>query len=148
MYENLTYEELKNLPEDKKGEAWGELHSSIPSNAELAKKLNVAPIAVVNAVKKYVLGEPIGRAAKKDKPESQPKRSKKSVKEEQAEVRPKRKYNRKPKTEEIPETTATSFSIDISNAFSGEEASVIMHGVGGTLLPDKTYKIEIKISEG
>lgn len=163
MYENFAYDELKNLPEDKKAEAWGELHSSIPSNRELAQKLGISPIVVVNAVKKYVLGEPVGRANKKLKPESplegeKAKRSRKAQQEEdKQEVRPKRKYNRKAKAVSFEigeagslhetELNAGSFLIDIKNAFSGEEAQGILSGIGSALLKDRQYSLEVKISD-
>lgn len=163
MYENLVYDELKNLPEDKKAEAWGELHSSIPSNRELAQKLGISPIVVVNAVKKYVLGEPVGRANKRLKPESQlegvktRKSRKAQQKEDIQEVKPKRKYNRKAKAVSfeaneagnlpVIETNAGSFLIDIKNAFSGEEARGILSGIGSALLKDRQYSLEIRISD-
>ena len=164
MYENLSYSELKNVPEDKKTEAWAELHSLYSSNAELAKKLGVATIAVVNAVKKYVLNEPIGRANKKDMQKPEP-----EVKQESpVEVKPKRKYNRKAKPEvekelvrvdskpetvvnEVPhlnEDNVDIFSISVKKDITGEDAKTLLNGIGSTLLKDQRYTIEVKVIEG
>ena len=164
MYENIAYEEIKSLPEDQKAEAWKELHDLYPSNKELSLKLGVAQIAVTNAVKKYVLGEPIGRANKKEKPEASelvqdnPQIDKQESQQEQQELKPKRKYNRKVKQDTIIEPKnviespdfriiVNSFLININNTFSGEDAQVILNGVGGTLLKGHKYNLEIKISE-
>lgn len=164
MYENITYEEIKSLPEDQKAEAWKELHDLYPSNKELSLKLGVAQIAVANAVKKYVLGEPIGRANKKEKPEASepvqetPQTDKQESQQEQQELKPKRKYNRKVKQDTIIEPKnvvespdfriiVDSFLININNTFSGENAQIILNGIGNTLLKDHNYIIEIKISE-
>lgn len=169
MYENITYEELKNLPEDQKVEAWKELHDLYPSNKELSLKLGVAQIAVTNAIKKYVLNEPIGRANKKEKAEYSPEQiqevqedTKPELQQEQQVDKPKRKYNRKSKqdnlTLEIEPVTVknesdkinidiNTFLININNTFSGENAQVILNGIGSTFLKDRNYNIEIKISE-
>lgn len=150
MYENFTYEELRNLSEDKKSEAWKELHILYPENKVLAQKLNVATIAVVNAVKKYVLGEPVGRAKKKvEIVPLEPIQETQKIDKQESQQPPKRKYNRKAKSD-MPEIRLVihPFSINISNIFTTEEAQTILNGIGSTLLKNKTYKVEINISEG
>lgn len=169
MYENKTYEEIKNLPEEQKAEAWREIHSIYPENKALAEKLGIAHIAVVNAVKKYVLNEPIGRANKKEKqePAQEQIEIKPEAQQEQQVEKPKRKYIRKAKQETVielpknkPESlgnevsnypkiniVVSSFLININNSFSGEHAQIMLNGIGSTLLKDHEYNIEIKISE-
>lgn len=141
MYENLTYEEIKNLPENKKTEAWSELHTIMPSNMELARKLNAAPIAISNAVKKYVLGEPVGRANKKNKPEQVEQIQQEAEQEPQQEmqeepkqelqqdqpqvVKTKRKYNKRIKPEVIVELPEADIKADTKQEpVKSEEVSV------------------------
>ena len=164
MYENLAYEEIKNLPEDKRIEAWSELHKLMPSNVELARKLNTLPIAVSNAVKKYVLGEPVGRGSKKNRPEQmnsyvEPQSQERSeLQQDQPQVvKPKRRYNKRKKPEvvielpkvDIPASNVDidSFSITITKTISGEDAQLLLNGIGGTFLKDQRYSVEIKIIE-
>jgi hypothetical protein len=168
MYENITYGELKNLPEDRKAEAWGELYSLYShSNVELAKKLGVATIAVVNAVKKYVLGEPVGRANKANKKSKQKLQIQEELERElpqepQKEARPKRKYNRKAKAEPVVEAlnvektvshepaaavSKGSFSVTINKTLSGEAAQAVLKGLADIFIKSQQYDIEVKINE-
>lgn len=153
MYETITYQELKELPEDKKAEAWKELHSEYPDNRVLAQKLGVATIAVVNGIKKYVLGEPVGRASKMSKELQTP--------TDGQENRPKRKYNKKAKAGAEGRSAAgaenaasgaqagidNSFSISINKTVTGENAQFLFNGIGNTLIKNQEYIIEIKIIE-
>jgi len=173
MYEDITYEELKGLSEDKKVEVWKELHSKYSDDKELAKKLGVATIAVINGVRKYALGEHIGRTKKEEVQEE----AKQVVKEESTQpevptiqlIKPKRQYNRKPKEEkqlesitdmkeEMVESVAevkpepikvneSEYSILLKKEVLGEEAQARINSIANTLIKDQKYEIEILIKE-
>lgn len=160
MYENITYQELKSLPEEKKTEVWKELHTLYVDNKALAKKLGIATIAVVNGVKKYVLGEPVGRASKSKKDSSQQKKN--STKD----IKQKRKYTKRSekaildtdqsfasfqpleaaenKFDMLPLNT---FSISINKVLTGEDAHFLLTGISNTLIKDQDYVIDIRITE-
>ena len=61
MYENLTYDQLKELPDEQKVEALKELKVIYPENKDLAEHLGGAHIAVSNMVAKYLEGKQLGR---------------------------------------------------------------------------------------
>jgi hypothetical protein len=159
MYENITYEELKSLPEEKKMEVWKELHTLYVDNKALAKRLGIATIAVVNGVKKYVLGEPVGRASKSNKDSSQQKKN--SLRGE----KPKRKYTKRVNSVldtdqsfadfrpvkindiKFDSSSANSFSISVNKILAGDNAHFLLTGISNTLIKDQQYFVEIKIIE-
>ncbi|MDD4411990.1 MAG: hypothetical protein PHO58_05830, partial [Bacilli bacterium] len=61
MYETLTYEQLKALPDNEKITALTELKNLYPDNRDLAKHLDVAFIGVNNMVAKFLEGKQLGR---------------------------------------------------------------------------------------
>lgn len=118
MYENITYEELKALSEDEKTKALKELIEKYPDKKQLTARLGVAPVAIMNLIRKYVDGKPIGRANQKkqapqadqiqklpqeakQEPEQDPQSQQVLQQEQPHEVKIKRKYNRKVKPEVV-----------------------------------------------
>ncbi len=81
MYETITYDQLKELPDDQKVLALKELKTLFPDNKDLAKHLNTAHIAVSNMVGKYLEGKQVGR--------------KKMTEEEKAQVKAEREAEKK-----------------------------------------------------
>lgn len=158
MYDNMSYTQIKELNEEQKIEVWSELHKQFPDNKELAKKLGISPIVSSNAIKRYVLGEHIGRV-KKEKSEN----GQVQTQAQPEEIKPKRKYNRKPKEDETIITLPSSkdldkeiynesdntdtFSIIINKVADGENVQILLNGIANTLLKDQQYTIEINISE-
>lgn len=152
MYENITYEELKNLPDEEKVKALTELLSITPDRKELAKKLGVAPIAIINLIGKYLEGKQIGR------------KKKETIEVENLieEPKQKRKYTRKSKDEEKSEQPIQSLStqvekiifeekhnitISLNTEFTGSEIQHILTGISTTIFDNKKYKINLEITE-
>ena len=171
MYENIKYEELKQLPDEQKKEALQELMTIYGSNKAIAEAIGGSTIAIINMYKKYVLGESVGRV----------KGSKNSTKQEETlpdtivetptneiETKPKRKYTRKAKDVEVPQETqieqeepkqeivrtpiklaelSVSFTTSLCGNLSGEEIKKRVAGMINSLLDDKTYTINLQIDE-
>jgi hypothetical protein len=113
MYENITYAELKGLSEDEKANTLKELIELYPDKKQLAAKLGTAPVAIINLIRKYVEGKPVGRIKgsknikvevvkpEEIKPEttqeSQQEPGQEPQQEQQPGVKVKRKYNKKAK---------------------------------------------------
>ncbi len=161
MYENITYAELKKLPKEQKIEAWKELVALTPKKKDLAVKLGVSPAIVYNMISRYV----------SDKSEQ---KQKQDEDETPVKLKPRRARQQKRKVEnvdlaaenqdespaETPENSVVSensiehnvagkeaFSIAISKIVSGGDARILMTGIGSTLLNDREYSVEVKITE-
>ena len=96
---------------------------------QLAARLGTAPVAVMNLIRKYVEGKPVGRASKKVNQESQPEqvqvlrrepepqlqeKPKQKIQQEQPqEVKPKRKYNKRVKLGVVIELPKAAMEADI-----------------------------------
>jgi len=171
MYEQIKYEELKQLPDEQKKEALQELMTIHGSNKAIAEAVGGSTIAIINMHKKYVLGESVGRV----------KGSKNSTKQEETlpekvvetptddtEIKPKRKYTRKTKDVEVPQELqieqeaqvqeivrtpiklaelSVSFTTSLCGNLSGEEIKKRVTGMINSLLEDKTYTINLQIDE-
>lgn len=172
MYENIKYDELKNLPDDQKVIALNKLKEIYTDNKAIAEATGAAPIAISNMIKKHILGEHVGRT-KANKNETTINNDTIVENKETANepIREKRKYTRKIQPEiikeelhkdeivkeEEPVEYETQHQETISNKFSfttglcgeieGEVVKSRITGITNSLLDDKKYLIELKISE-
>lgn len=164
MYENIKYEELKQLPDDQKKEALQELMNLHGSNSAIAKAIEGFPVAIANMYSKFVEGKQIGRK----------KGSKNAVKEvvqqptEEIhivetpiiipETKPKRTYNRKQKevstiqqdsqeSQDITQLPSASFTTSLSGELTGDQIKQRVTGMINSLLDDNQYTINIQIDE-
>lgn len=147
MYESITYAEIKSLPKEQKPDAWKELKAMYSSQKELAEKLSVNPSIVYNMISRY---------AKEEKTETV-KTLKKANRMKKQEIQEKQEQNvdiieAKPAVQETitaktNEVVNETFSIFIKKAVSGEDAQLLLNGIGSTLLKNKKYEIEVMITE-
>lgn len=149
MYENIKYEELKQLPDEQKKEALQELMDKYGSNKAIAEATGGALIAIGNMYSKYVEGKPIGRKKKEEVIEEAPKN------EVSQESKPKRKYTKRnieSQEQEIVRTPIklpkpSSFTTSLSGDFTGEELKERIIGLANSLLSTKTYSITLQLEE-
>ena len=176
MYENHTYNQIKDLPEDQKVEALKELKTLYPDNKDLATHLNVIPMAISNMVGKYLEGKQLGR--KKMSPEEkaqaklqreEEKKLKQQQEAEKVKEQQEKENSNEQKTDEVvkseetketndkyttqdykpvsPQSNASSFSIKLDKIMTGEEAGLRLNGIANSLLKEKEYKVELVIVE-
>jgi hypothetical protein len=150
MYENITYAELKTLPKEEKAVAWKELKGLYSTQKELAEKLGVSPNLVYNMISRYVKNGPAGtEIADGQEAAGQAKK---------AARRARRRDGRATDNNTVTEVSGTvrsinfsgeneSFSISIKKTVSGEDAQFLLSGIGGTLLKNQKYLVEVKIIE-
>ena len=150
MYENITYAELKTLTKEQKADAWKELKSLYSTQKELAEKLGVSPNLVYNMISRYVKNGPAGKEEVEEQGAAgQPKK---------AGRRAKRRNGQAMGNNALVDISGTvqginfpkgneSFSISIKKIVSGEDARFLFSGIGGTLLKDQKYMVEVKIIE-
>lgn len=152
MYENIKYEELKQLPDEQKKEVLQELMDKYGSNKAIAEATGGALIAISNMYSKYVEGKPIGRKKKEEVIEEAPKNK------VSQESKPKRKYtkrnteNTESQEQEIVRTPIklpkpSSFTTSLSGDFTGEELKERIIGLANSLLSTKTYSITLQLEE-
>jgi hypothetical protein len=155
MYENIKYEELKNLPDEQKKEALQELMATYGSNKAIAEATEGYATTIANMYSKYVEGKHIGRVKGSKNPDKKPKEENKV----------KRKYTKKVKEDTIipiespqeeivynkvleeVKTSTLSFNSSLSGDLSGEEVKVRIIGIVNALLDDKTYSVNLQIDE-
>lgn len=150
MYENITYAELKTLPREQKADAWKELKNLYSTQKELAEKLGVSPNLVYNMISRYVKNWPAGKEeVDEQEAAGQPKK---------ANRRAKRRNGQAMGNNAVVDISGTiqeirfpggneSFSISLKKIISGEDAQFLFSGIGGTLLKDQKYMVEVKIVE-
>ena len=170
MYENFTYNQIKDLPEDQKIEALKELKTMFPDNKDLAKHLNVIPMAISNMVGKYLEGKQVGR--KKMTPEE--KAQAKLQREEEKKLKLQQEIEKEklvqqeivnqepevivpqpttsnatvvPIVSESVQSKSNSFSIKLEKNMLGEEAISRINGIANSLLKENTYKVSLVIEE-
>lgn len=150
MYENITYAELKTLPREQKADAWKELKGLYSTQKELAEKLGVSPNLVYNMISRYAKNGPVG-TEKADEKEA-------AGQAKKAGRRAKMRKGLATGNNTVVDVSGAireidfpveneSFSISIKKTVSGEDAQFIFGGIGGTLLKDQKYMVEVKIIE-
>lgn len=122
MYENITYEELKELPEEEKRAALLELEKVFPDKRELAEHLGVKPNVIGILFSRYVEGK-------------RPTRQKKEGDEVIEEVSFDSNHNE------------STFKLTIKNNMIGEEVKTMLVGIGNTLLDSRLYSVNLTIEE-
>ena len=168
MYENYTYDQLKELPDDQKVIALKELKTLYPDNKDLAKHLNTAHIAISNMVGKYLEGKQVGRKKMTDEEKAQAKiereAEKKRLKEQEkqeamTQLTTTTNQESEVKNSEsdleanvivIPKLTQSSnssFSIKLEKDMLGEEAITRLNGVANSLLKENEYRVSLVIEE-
>jgi len=164
MYENIKYEELKQLPDEQKKEALQELMTIYGSNKGIAEATGGAVVALVNMYKKFVLGESVGRVKGSKNSTKQKETLPETIVEtptDDTEIKPKRKHTKKAKDIEVPQEIQTqqeepiklaelisvSFTTSLCGNLSGEEIKKRVIGMINSLLDDKSYLINLQIDE-
>jgi len=152
MYENLTYDQLKELPDEQKVEALKELKVIYPENKDLAEHLGGAHIAVSNMVAKYLEGKQLGRKKmteeeKQQKREERLRKKQEEVEKERLRLLQEQQIQNQVKDEEEVINSSESFSVKFSKIIVGEEATIVLGNIGGSLLKDGKYKINLSIEE-
>ena len=126
MYENLTGEQFKELPEEQKKEALVELTKHHPTIKELAEHLGVKGNVAGIWVAKYLLGHQMGRQPKEQ-----------DVKLEDNK-----------QTLEKHKILDSIFSASLESEYlKGNEAKERIVGIGSSLLDDKTYAVALTVNE-
>jgi hypothetical protein len=152
LYENLTYDQLKELPDEQKVEALKELKARYPDNKDLAEHLGGAHIAVSNMVGKYLEGKQLGRKPMTEEEKKQKKEEKLRLKQEEAEkerlrLLQEQQTQHQVKDEEEVSVSNGSFSVKFGKTIIGEEATVVLSSIGNSLLKDGKYKVSLNIEE-
>ena len=154
MYEDLTYSQLKELPDEQKREALVDLKEKYPTYREMAQKLGGNPVAIANLYMRVVEGKKPGRKKKEAaavieapvvKKKRQP-RTKPAVLNQAA--APEETPAQKPVagiTGDVRKTV--SFTIGLDTEIPGDEAQARIQGIVGSLLKDKTYRVTLKVEE-
>lgn len=156
MYEDITYEQLKELSNEQKKEALIELKDKFETFKGISEKIGGTPMAISNYYLKFVSGKKPGRKKKEDvapitpetpaEADAKPKRGrrKSSEKTEATVLVP----VQEPRTVVAkPSQKAVSFSIGLEIEISGEEARERIQGVVGSFMKDKTYRVKLSIEE-
>jgi len=169
MYENHTYNQIKDLPDDQKVEALKELKTMYPDNKDLAKHLNVIPMAISNMVAKYLEGKQVGRKKMTDEEKLQKAQERKLKKQLEQQEQQKPEVNTTSQTIRNEEPNAilnttpsvtpikeesqpiqsktNSFSIKLDKTMLGEEAISRINGISNSLLKENEYRISLVIEE-
>jgi outer membrane protein OmpA-like peptidoglycan-associated protein len=168
MYETITYDQLKELPDDQKIEALKELKTIYPDNKDLAKHLDTAHIAISNMVGKYLEGKQVGRKKMTDEEKAQAKIEREAEKKRLKEQEKQETLAQQTTTNQEPEidipqptsenatvvlvkepikTDSNSFSIKLEKDMLGEEAIVRLNGIANSLLKENKYKITVNVEE-
>ena len=168
MYENLSYEQLKELPGDQKKNALMQLKKQYPHYKEMAEKIGGTPTALSNLYLRIVEGRRFGRKKKEVvesvKAAEPPKVIGSPDMEASAEApvklrRTRRKSVAVPESQPvttigeqreilaIPAKKAIAFTISLGIEETGNEARSRIEGIIGSLLKEKTYNIKMSIEE-
>jgi len=155
MYENLSYEKLKELPCEQKKNALMELKEKYPHYKEMAEKIGGTPTALSNLYLRIVEGRRFGRKKKVIEPVV----LEAAINNEVKLKRSRRKSNIIPDSKAIttvdepkeifvtvPKKTV-SFTINLELEETGNEAKNRIEWIVGSLLKNKTYKINLGIEE-
>ncbi len=162
MYENLSYEQLKELPGEQKKNALLQLKQKYPHYKEMAEKIGGTPTALSNLYLRIVEGKKFGR--KKKEAAEPPKAVEPLVAETSAEAPVKLRRTRRksiivPDSQPvttigeqrellvIPAKKPINFTINLGIEESGNEAKSRIEGIVGSLLKEKIYNIKMSIEE-
>ncbi len=122
MYENVTGEELKALPNEEKKVALEELMGLYPDRKELAQHLGLRNNVLGILIAKYVLGTQFGGK--------------------------KGSTNHVATEEPITNNEASNvFSTNLEAQIIGEEAKERITNIGNSLLDGKKYLVSLKVEE-
>ena len=156
MYENLSYEKLKELPGEQKKNALMELKQKYPHYKEMAEKIGGTPTALSNLYLRIVEGKRFGR---KKKEKVEPIILEAAVENE---VKLKRSGHKSATTPDSMEMTTVeehkdmivmppkktvSFTINLEIKETGNEIKSRIEGIVGSLLKQKAYRINLSIEE-
>lgn len=175
MYDNITYDQLKELPVEQKKEALIALKGKYPTYKEMAQAIGGNPVALANLYLRLVEGQKFGGRKKKEvveqtAPEAPvvPEIPIAPVALETPTQKEKPKRGRRKATDKAPKATETkaittvdekkeiavvapkkvvSFTISLETEGTGDEAKSRIEGVAGSLMKDKTYKVKLTIEE-
>jgi hypothetical protein len=164
MYENITYSELKGMSDEQKKEVLTEMLNVYKTPREIATKLNIAPVAIINLIRRLIDGKPVGRVKKEEVNVVEIKDQVKSdAIIENATIPIKRKYTKKQKVIVLPEEIKSEPKFDavtiktkelkiistntIEGTISGNELIQRLEGLAKAILENKEYTVNIKTEE-
>lgn len=162
MYENLSYELLKELPGEQKKNALIELKGKYPHYKEMAEKIGGTPVALANLYLRIVEGKKFGRRKKEvvessilETPvineEKQKRTRRKIVKAVDAQIIPAANVPQeimiKSPVIVDPVIKSALFVISLEIEETGKEAKERIDGIIGSLLKEKKYKMSLRIEE-
>ena len=138
MYKNLSYEKLKELPDEQKRNALMELKEMYPQYKDMAEIVGGTPAALANLYLRIVEGRKFGRKKKADAGQAVP------ISDSLAMITEEKQYN---DIIIVPPKKAISFTICLDTEETGFEAKSRMEGILGSLLKDKIYRTHLSIEE-
>jgi hypothetical protein len=164
MYENLSYEQLKELPGEQKKNALMQLKEQYPHYKEMAEKIGGTPTALSNLYLRIVEGRKFGRKKKvvieptivettfkapAEAPAEAPVKLRRTRRKSIAvpDFQPVSTINEQRDVLEMPVKKAISFTINLGIEETGNEAKSRIEGIIGSLLKEKIYNIKMSIEE-
>jgi len=157
MYENLSYEKLKELPGEQKRNALMELKERYPQYKEMAEIVGGTPAALANLYLRIVEGRKFGRKKKEEigqavlessidyeAPQKRFGRKAESVPDSKPIIFEEKQYK---DIIVLPPKKTISFTICLETEETGCEAKNRMEGIVGSLLKDKIYRTHLSIEE-
>lgn len=156
MYENLSYEKLKELPCEQKKNALMELKERYPQYKEMAEMVGGTPAALANLYLRIVEGRKFGRR-KRDEAQAVSENTgdtvilKKRTKLTAAPVPDLKAARTENKQYDemivLPPKKSISFTICLDAEETGAEAKCRLDGIIGSMLHDKVYRTHLSIEE-
>lgn len=168
MYENITYDQLKDLPDEEKKEALIYLKEKYPTYKEMSQAIGGIPLSLSHLYMRVVEGKTFGRKKKEeapseekqvlnetqdqqkdenDKPSDTPALSTSTMKKKRGSKKKETEIITPQKEQSVAPKKDFSFTIGLEVEVSGEEAKTRMEGVMASLLKDKNYKVKLSIEE-
>lgn len=156
MYENLSYEQLKELPGEQKKNALMQLKEQYPHYKEMAEKIGGTPTALSNLYLRIVEGRRFGRKKKEvitppkveaivEAPVKLRRTRRKSIAVPDAQ--PAAAIVEQKELIVMPAKKSISFTINLGIEETGNEAKSRIEGIVGSLLKEKIYNIKMSIEE-
>ncbi len=156
MYENLSYEKLKELPGEQKKNALMELKERYPQYKEMAEMVGGTPAALANLYLRIVEGRKFGRKKKEEGQtlsetigdtviiQKRTGRKAASIPDSKAVKAENKLYD---EMIVVPSKKSVSFTICLDTEETGAEAKCRLEGIIGSMLYDKVYRTHLSIEE-
>lgn len=156
MYENLSYEKLKELPGEQKRNALMELKERYPQYKEMAEIVGGTPAALANLYLRIVEGRKFGRRKKgEEETVSETTGDTVIIQKRSGRKAASVSGSKTVKTENklydeiivAPSKKSVSFAICLDTEETGAEAKCRLEGIIGSMLQDKVYRTHLSIEE-